>query len=66
MYDATITPKDAKIDWLMLGAIAGLMFVGYSVRACGVIGFGLGALVAGTVANGVATLPRRLLQPIEI
>ena len=28
MYDATITPKDAKIDWLMLGAIAGLMLVG--------------------------------------
>src|SRR5688572_4782426 len=28
MYDATITPKDAKIDWLMLGAVAGLMLVG--------------------------------------
>jgi len=33
---------------------AGLMFVGHSVRACGVIGFALGAVVAGRVANGVA------------
>ena len=32
---------------------AGLMFVGYSVRAFSVIGFALGTVVAGTVANGV-------------
>jgi rod shape determining protein RodA len=28
MYEATIQQKDAKIDWLLLGAIAGLMLVG--------------------------------------
>jgi len=28
MYEATIKQKDAKIDWLLLGAIAGLMLVG--------------------------------------
>jgi rod shape determining protein RodA len=28
MHEATLTPKDAKIDWLLLGAIAGLMLVG--------------------------------------
>lgn len=28
MYEAALTQKEPKIDWLLLGAIAGLMFVG--------------------------------------
>ncbi|MGZ8899116.1 MAG: rod shape-determining protein RodA [Limisphaerales bacterium] len=28
MYEATLTQKDSRIDWLLLGAIAGLMLVG--------------------------------------
>ncbi|HEY4136552.1 MAG TPA: hypothetical protein VGO34_15205 [Alphaproteobacteria bacterium] len=32
---------------------AGLMFAGYSVRACGILGFALGVIVAGTMANQV-------------
>jgi hypothetical protein len=32
---------------------AGLMFVGYSVRACAILGFALGVIVAGTMANQV-------------
>ena len=32
---------------------AGLRFVGYSLRACSILGFAMGAIVAGTVANGV-------------
>jgi hypothetical protein len=40
---------------------AGLLFVGYSVRACGVLGFALGATVAGTAANGVVLLDFSLL-----
>lgn len=32
---------------------AGLRFVGYSLRACSVLAFALGTIVAGTVANGI-------------
>lgn len=41
---------------------AGLLFVGYSVRACGVLGFALGAIVAGSAANGVAHQGASLLS----
>lgn len=47
----------SRLDLRLLPAhpdqVAGLLFVGHSVRACGVIGFTLGTVGAGTVANNV-------------
>lgn len=47
----------ARLDLHLIPAhpdnAAGLRFVGYSLRACAVLGFALGTIVAGTVANGV-------------